>query len=394
MASEARYFSYLNTAAAIIEQYKGHPPFAIFLKQWLAQSKKYGSRDRRQIAQCCYSYYRLGKALSHLPVQERIKAALYCMPEPWVEFLGAIEPGWSALPTQPPEARLAQMGIHAHEIFGINAPLSHGLMEGKLGLTMLYQPPVYLRVRPGAYKQVQKALERSGLPHLWQGENRVQLPAATQLPADFPLGKAAIVQDANSQETGICLQPYLAQLPPLATCWDCCAASGGKSIMLHDILGLKNWYVSDIRPSILHNLKQRFQQAGLLAKEALVADVSEGIPKGYTSFFDLVVADVPCTGSGTWARTPEQLCYFEEANLTKFASRQKAIVNNAWKAVKPGGYLAYITCSVFGQENEEVVDTLRQQPHARLLFERVLDGTSIQADTMFVALLQRLPHCR
>src|SRR5690606_27157702 len=111
--------------------------------------------------------------------------------------------------------------------------------------------------------------------------------------------------------------------------WDCCAASGGKSILAKDILKNIQLTVSDIRKSILINLEKRFASAGIKAYTAKVADLtdpsfshsplapSERFSRAGThhSAFDLIICDAPCSGSGTWARTPEQLYNWTEARL-------------------------------------------------------------------------------
>ena len=75
----------------------------------------------------------------------------------------------------------------------------------------------------------------------------------------------------------------------------------------------------------------------------------------------MIIADVPCTGSGTWGRTPEQLYYFEDRKIEEYASLQKQIVTNVISHLAPGGYFLYITCSVFKKENEEAIDFIKDK---------------------------------
>ncbi|MCH5721051.1 hypothetical protein [Niabella hibiscisoli] len=92
--------------------------------------------------------------------------------------------------------------------------------------------------------------------------------------------------------------------------------------------------VSDIRSSIIFNLKKRFQEARINNYRAFVADATHANPGKQ---FDLIIADVPCSGSGTWARTPEQLLYFEPTSIASFVKLQLAITTNAIQYLKPGG---------------------------------------------------------
>ena len=72
-----RYHSYLNSAKTIIDSYNGDIPFAVFLKKYFNANKKYGGKDRKQIATLCYNFYRLGKAIPQLPVEEKIIVAVF-----------------------------------------------------------------------------------------------------------------------------------------------------------------------------------------------------------------------------------------------------------------------------------------------------------------------------
>ena len=172
------------------------------------------------------------------------------------------------------------------------------------------------------------------------------------------IDKEAVIQDYSSQR--------VAEFFPLnidntvKNVWDCCAASGGKSILAKDVLGDIQLTVSDVRENILFNLRKRFGAAGIDKFQSFIADLTEpnvSIPNGP---FDLIIADVPCSGSGTWSRTPEQLYFFEAEKIEKYAKLQRNILENVCPHLKPGGFLLYITCSVFKKENEDQVHHLTE----------------------------------
>jgi 16S rRNA (cytosine967-C5)-methyltransferase len=120
-----------------------------------------------------------------------------------------------------------------------------------------------------------------------------------------------------------------------------------------------------------------------------VINLSSPPPGGIPGPFDLVICDVPCTGSGTWGRTPEQLFYFNPAEIAQYAALQKKILSGVIPQLKAGAYLLYSTCSVFTKENEEAAGFLKQQFHLRLVKMELLEGYHRKADTMFAALLQK-----
>jgi 16S rRNA (cytosine967-C5)-methyltransferase len=154
-----------------------------------------------------------------------------------------------------------------------------------------------------------------------------------------------------------------------------------------DVLNNISLTVSDIRPSIIANLKKRFREAGIGNYSSVVADITKN-NNFKQDCFDLVIADVPCTGSGTWSRTPEQLFYFEDNKIEEYASLQRKILENISTGVKKGGYLLYITCSVFQKENEQQVAFLSQKGF-EVLRQEVMTGYTVRADTMFAALLRK-----
>ena len=160
--------------------------------------------------------------------------------------------------------------------------------------------------------------------------------------------------------------------------------------MAKDILGDVDLTVSDIRESILVNLKKRFAEAGIKKFKSFVADLTKADKKPADSKFDFIIADVPCSGSGTWSRTPEQLYYFNAEIISDYAVLQQKIIANAVTYLLPGGYFLYITCSVFEKENEEAVALLTEKFQLQEIKMELLQGYDKKADTMFTALLRKI----
>ena len=172
--------------------------------------------------------------------------------------------------------------------------------------------------------------------------------------------------------------------------WDACAASGGKSLMLHEQEPDIKLVVSDIRESMLANLDERFQRSGLHKYQKKLLDLTQNPdPVLHDYAFDGIILDAPCSGSGTWGRTPEMMARFNPDRISFFQRLQQDITRNVVKYLKPGKPLIYITCSAFKAENEANVDFLVKEVGLKLEKQTVLKGYENKADTMFVARLVR-----
>lgn len=390
-----RFHSYLNSALQILGLYKGDEPFASFLKKFFATDKKYGSKDRKYIGQLCYCWFRTGKMFAGKPTTENILAALFLCSKEENEILENLEPGWNPKVFLPLDEKCLVPGIPCSipDIFPFKDELSDGIPHSQYCASMLVQPDLYLRIRPGMKEKVMQKLDATGCSFSLAGENCMVLPNATKVEDIIELNKEAVVQDYSSQRVGEFLQLVRRGMPgklPIDV-WDCCAASGGKSILAKDILGDINLTVSDVRESIIINLRQRFKAAVITGYKAVQADLTAEhiVDHIITNQQSVIIADVPCTGSGTWSRTPEQLYYFKEDKTAEYAALQRKIVTNVIPSLAPGGYLLYITCSVFKKENEEMVAYIKEKFPLQLVKMELLKGYDKKADTMFAALLQK-----
>jgi 16S rRNA (cytosine967-C5)-methyltransferase len=381
--------SHYNTAITILQGYNGSLPFHHYIKQFFNTHKKYGSKDRKQITNLCYQYFRLGHALPNLGVKEKIlMGAFLCQQQP-SPLLAYLRPDLNDLIHIPIKEKLEWLQLQPNDIFPFRDALGPTVDAQAFTLSLLVQPLLFLRFRPGKEQKVTQKLTAAGIAFTIVDASCIALPNAAKVDAVLKLNEEAVVQDASSQQVGDFFMQYQ---PAVATgqypaVWDCCAASGGKSIMLHDVVkGRCQLTVTDIRSSILQNLSQRFQQAGILRYNSFVADLSAAAPGNHA--YDAIICDAPCSGSGTWARTPEQLCFFNPQKIAEYAQLQRQIITNATPQLKPGGIFYYITCSVFTQENEDNVAFMQKQG-LELLQQQLIQGWDRQADSMFVAVLKR-----
>ena len=408
----SRFHSYLNTAVAILSDYKGEVPFAVTLKKYFSENKKHGSRDRKEIAALCYAYFRTARLFESDTMEEKILKGLFLCSTTPNELLQQLRPDWNEKATAGVKEKCSMFNEECSifSLFPWQDELSEGIDAVTFTVSFLIQPDLFLRLRPGKEDTVKKKLQDAGISFTEVSNTCLALPNASKIDAILRLDQEAVIQDLSSQKTGELLQ----LLKPPASVWDCCAGSGGKSIMAKDILGNIDLTVSDIRESILHNLKKRFDEAGITNYKGFIADMAVSDPEsnrrpgtkrvptlnselmtpayakasaGKPDSQDLIIADVPCSGSGTWSRTPEQLFYFQKEKIEEYASLQKTILSNIVDSLKPGGHLLYITCSVFKRENEEAVDYLREKFQLQTVKRELIKGYELKADTMFAALL-------
>ncbi len=382
----SRFQSYLLSAANIIEQYHGQEPFASMLRSYFSANPKFGSRDRKAIGHLCYCYFRLGKAAMSLSTEDRILLGLFCCTTTSGGLLEHLKPEWDTRATLLPVQKMELAGVStAEQVFPWTNRVSSGLKLEPFIDSFFVQPDLFIRVRPGYLSKVIDGLEAAGITFQQKG-NCIALPNGTRTEELFAINREIVIQDASSQQTG----SVVAATVPLTgkKIWDCCAASGGKSLMLYDQEPSVQLTVSDIRESILVNLKKRFREAGIQRYHSFSWNLARG-PLTTSEKFDLLLADVPCSGSGTWARTPEQLFYFDPTAIDTYSALQYSIVTNALPALAAGGMLVYITCSVFEDENEKQVQRIASDHGLNLVQQQLIQGAMDRADSMFIAILQK-----
>jgi len=138
---------------------------------------------------------------------------------------------------------------------------------------------------------------------------------------------------------------------------DACAGAGGKTLHLSSLL--KNQgeiFATDVDERKLDELKKRVVRSHAQNIRIVPPDKYEKILKDKIGFFDIVLLDVPCSGTGTLRRNPSIKWNLTEEMLEELTVKQRAILEENMNFVKPGGKLLYATCSVLKSEGEEQVE--------------------------------------
>ncbi len=137
----------------------------------------------------------------------------------------------------------------------------------------------------------------------------------------------------------------------IETIFDACAAPGGKTLILAERNPEARILACESSQRRLAELTTRLASHSTRI-ECRLADATA---LSEDSAFDLVLADVPCSGTGTLGRNPEIRHRLRPEDLTRHAERQRAILSAALRAVRPGGRVVYSTCSLEPEENDQVV---------------------------------------
>jgi 16S rRNA (cytosine967-C5)-methyltransferase len=168
--------------------------------------------------------------------------------------------------------------------------------------------------------------------------------------------------DANLIDDGSRLIAELAAISHAAPerIWDACAAPGGKTSVLARRHPAAELLATDISSKRLQSMRQRLErelpdcEIRTLAADAAQLPMNEGN-------FDLILCDVPCSGTGTLARNPEIRHRLQPSEFERQEARQREILSAALKHLRPGGRLLYSTCSLEPEENEELLKSVLAQ---------------------------------
>jgi len=246
------------------------------------------------------------------------------------------------------------MESNLQELFGETLPEA---MEA-----MNREAPVDLRVNTlkTTRDALLKALDREGL----EPEPAPHSEVGVRLNKRGPLFGLEIFRQGwfEMQDEGSQLVSRLVQAKSGDKGVDFCAGAGGKTLAL--AAGMENrgrilaWDISGKR---LGQMKPRLGRAGVSNVQARVLKSErDNVVKRHLDSADWVLLDVPCTGTGTWRRSPDLRRRTTPEAVIEIKKRQQAILESASRLVKAGGRLIYATCSILPEENERQVEAFLQ----------------------------------
>jgi 16S rRNA (cytosine967-C5)-methyltransferase len=372
MTPAARLSAAIEIIAAIESQ---RIPAAQALKEWGTSHRFAGSGDRAAIAGLVWDVLRRRASSAHLMGSETPRARVLGMLKLErgmdVDTIDALCDGGRYAPEPLSEKERAALssgsleGAPAH-IAGdypewLDAQLAAVFGEGRVAeaVAMASRAPLDLRVNTLKAKR-EKVL--GSLKHLgakvtpWSPNGlRIELSADARNPGihseeDFVKG-AVEVQDEGSQ-----LAALFSAAKPGEQVIDLCAGAGGKTLALAAMMGGKGRLIATDRDKRqLAPIHERLSRAGVHNCEVRVPKGEAEPLADIKASADLVLIDAPCSGTGTWRRNPDAKWRMRPGALEVRLKDQVEVLDRASAMVKPGGRIAYITCSVLPAENNEQV---------------------------------------
>jgi len=425
----------MKQAVAALASYRYREDLNSWLKNYMKAFPSMGSRDRRELRALVYGAVRMARLFPEATVEQQIGMGQVFAAGPSSDFVqyarlrsgwdlpSLPEPGFDALQSEPeqgidalqsePEQGIdalqskpepgfdtlqlcrhwAQEGLsfRADDWFPAQNRISSSIDQNELLIGFLMPPRTWVRLRAGR----EKVVENEWREKAWLWGNSETTPNARWVESGRPLDSLNSfqsgffeVQDLASQRTIRFMNPSSGE-----SWWDACAGSGGKSLLLHDREPGIKLFATDERQSTLQQLHERFTRAGIRSYSRYCVDIDQRDPLeqagSFPRQFDAVLADVPCSGSGTWSATPDWLSRFEQHRITEFAERQFRLVSNLLPYVREGGRLVYLSCSLYADENEQVVDRLCSAFGWQCLDQGYEQASLEGGDVLFGAVLSR-----
>lgn len=184
---------------------------------------------------------------------------------------------------------------------------------------------------------------------------RVPAPAGAQRTPNLQAEAAFQAGWFEIQDEGSQIAALLSGAGPRKQVLDLCAGAGGKTLAVAALMqNTGQLYAYDADRYQLKPIFERIKRAGVRNVQVLRAG-DEAALEALGPRFDVVLADAPCTGTGTWRRRPDAKWRLKPEALAARQAEQRSVLARAASLVKPGGRLVYVTCSILPEENVEQV---------------------------------------
>lgn len=383
----------VQAAIELLDAIAAGRPAEAALTGWARASRFAGSGDRAAVRDHVFTALRRWRSSAALGGAETGRGRMLgCLRaqgiDPATLFTGQ---GHAPAPLGPAEVAHLATPPHLPELVALDCPdwlapqLRDSLGESFAPVMAALQEraPVFLRAHAGrgGRDAARAALAADGI------ETRDHPLASTALEVT---AKARALRASRAYADGLvelqdaASQAVIEALPPLRglRVLDYCAGGGGKALAMA-AQGAAQVLAHDAAPARMSDLPARAARAGAAIAVCDAAAVAQAAP------YDLVLLDVPCSGSGSWRRAPEGKWSLGPERLAALCRTQAEILDAGARLVAPGGWLAYVTCSMLRAENDEQIAAFMARTPGwsvqRSLRLTPLDG----GDGFFMSLLTR-----
>ena len=380
----------------LIEAHDFSKPFSLYLKEHFQANPKMGARDRRETRDLCYHFMRIGNNLNEVEFKNKLAVASFLCSIQNSNNVDILISQNSNLPIEKVIAPLDEKieivkssfpEFNVKNIFPDIKDLNDEFANESFYKSFLLQPKIWIRIRKEFVEEVIAELKEAGID-FEQDQNRQTLSflPMQKLEALLSFQKGYFeIQDLNSQRISEFYHPKNGDV-----WWDACAASGGKSLALIDKQEDIHLLATDIRENIIRNYTIRMKRVDFKGYNTQVIDLSKN-PINPSERFEGIIADVPCSGSGTWSRSPENLLKSHHQVVKEtFQPIQRKIIRNVVNNLRAEGTMIYSTCSVFRAENEDNVEFFLKNLPLELIEMKYLSGAEKRADSLFVASFRKV----
>lgn len=400
----------LQAAAGILDRVLAGAAAEQALTSWARASRFAGSGDRAAVRDHVFDALRRLRSLAARTGQDRVSdrvsgralalgLVIEAGGDPYSVFTGAghapapLDAGERAALAAAAPARDWAGGVRLDVPDWLLEPFAEALGAGRDAalLAMRERAGVFLRVNAARAGQAEviAALADDGIV----AEADPRSPSALRIASGAErVRRAAAYLDgrAELQDASVQAACAMVPLPRGGRVLDLCAGGGGKTLALAASAAFSGsstrFFVHDVKIGRMADIAPRWARSGIGLPQPVTLGPDRLAGAGT---FDLVVADVPCSGSGTWARTPDAKWRLTPERLAELVRTQAGILDTAAAHVAPGGRLAYMTCALLAAENAGQIVAFRARhpdfvPEAERLF---LPGGG--AGGFYLALLTR-----
>lgn len=344
----------VQTAAECLDEIIAGAPAEQALTRWARASRFAGSKDRAAVRDHVYDALRRRRSALPMGMVESGRALMIGLASQDGADLDALFDG----STYGPEvlSQEERAACYAPEVYDVPEWILPRLRDA-LGesfeanlAAMRHRAPVFLRVnlRKTTPQKAAIALQKDGIETVASPlvETALEVTEGARRVAQSRAYRDGLVelQDASSQAA-------IAQLEIAegARVLDLCAGGGGKTLAMAGRAKAR-FFAHDVDAGRMRDLPIRAKRAGVEVRCLDKSEVMREAP------YDLVFCDVPCSGSGTWRRTPDAKWRFDEGDLLSLLPIQAQILDEAEAFVAEGGRLVYATCSLLPEENTAQID--------------------------------------